>query len=196
MRLTYGTDFAITNSGGLRADLTCPTTDNASDFCPAYTPPPYPITRGQNLAVLPFGNVVVTLTITGDELKTMLENGVSTMPAVNGRFPQVSGLCFTYDISAAVGSRVTGAVRQADDGTCTGAAIDLTSGSSYTIAMNDFMANGGDGYPVVYGRSTTQNLMDQVLADYITANTPVSPALQGRIVCTTSGSTLCPVPTP
>jgi 2',3'-cyclic-nucleotide 2'-phosphodiesterase (5'-nucleotidase family)/predicted AlkP superfamily phosphohydrolase/phosphomutase len=196
MRLTYGTDFAITNSGGLRADLTCPTTDNASDFCPAYTPPPYPITRGQNLAVLPFGNVVVTLTITGDELKTMLENGVSTMPAVNGRFPQVSGLCFTYDISAAVGSRVTAAVRQADDGTCTGAAIDLTSGSSYTIAMNDFMANGGDGYPVVYGRSTTQNLMDQVLADYITANTPVSPALQGRIVCTTSGSTLCPVPTP
>jgi 2',3'-cyclic-nucleotide 2'-phosphodiesterase (5'-nucleotidase family) len=91
---------------------------------------------------------------------------------------------------------VTAAVRQADDGTCTGAAIDLTSGSSYTIAMNDFMANGGDGYPVVYGRSTTQNLMDQVLADYITANTPVSPALQGRIVCTTSGSTLCPVPTP
>ena len=31
----------------------------------------------------------------------MLENGVSSMPAANGRFPQVSGLCFTYDISAA-----------------------------------------------------------------------------------------------
>jgi 2',3'-cyclic-nucleotide 2'-phosphodiesterase (5'-nucleotidase family) len=196
MRLTYDTDFALTNSGGLRADLTCPTTDNASDFCPAYTPPPYPITRGQNLAVLPFGNVVVTLTITGDELLTMLENGVSTMPAVNGRFPQVSGLCFTYDVQAPPGSRVTGAVRQAADGTCTGAAIDLTAGSSYTIALNDFIANGGDGYPVVYGRSTTQNLMDQVLADYIAANTPVSPTLQGRITCTTSGATPCPVPTP
>ncbi len=41
MRLTYSTDFAITNAGGLRADLTCPTTDIAGDFCPAYTPPPY-----------------------------------------------------------------------------------------------------------------------------------------------------------
>jgi hypothetical protein len=38
--------------------------------------------------------------------------------------------------------------------------------------------------------------MDQVLADYIAANTPVSPTLQGRITCTTSGATPCPVPTP
>jgi hypothetical protein len=38
--------------------------------------------------------------------------------------------------------------------------------------------------------------MDQVLADYIVANTPISPAIQGRIVCTTSGATVCPVVTP
>jgi hypothetical protein len=38
--------------------------------------------------------------------------------------------------------------------------------------------------------------MDQVLADFITANTPVSPAIQSRIVCTTSGATACPVPVP
>ncbi|MGH2634604.1 MAG: alkaline phosphatase family protein [Actinomycetota bacterium] len=196
MRTTYGTDFAITNSGGLRADLTCPTTDNPSDFCPAYTPPPFPITRGQNLAVLPFGNVVVTLTIDGAELKTMLENGVSSMPAVNGRFPEVSGLCFTYDISLLAGSRVTGAVEQAADGSCTGPAVDLTAASTYSIAMNDFMANGGDGYPVVISRATTRDIMDQVLADYVTANSPVSPAIQGRIVCTTSGATPCPVVTP
>ena len=42
-------DFAITNSGGLRDALTCPTTDNASDFCPSFTPPPFPITKGQVL---------------------------------------------------------------------------------------------------------------------------------------------------
>src|SRR3712207_8594158 len=48
--------------------------------------------------------------INGAELKAMLENGVSAMPAVEGRFPQVSGLCFTYDIAAPAGSRVTGAV--------------------------------------------------------------------------------------
>ncbi len=60
MRAAYRTDFAITNSGGLRADLTCPTTDSPSDFCPAFTPPPFQITRGQVLGVLPFGNIVAT----------------------------------------------------------------------------------------------------------------------------------------
>ena len=196
MRITYNTDFAITNSGGLRADLTCPTTDNPNDFCPSYTPPPYPITRGQVLTVLPFGNVVVTLSVNGAELKTMLENGVSTMPAVAGRFPQVSGLCFTYDISAPAGSRVTAAVRQAADGSCTGAPVDLTAASTYTLAENDFMANGGDGYPNFISRVTTQDFMDQVLSNYISANTPISPAIQGRIDCTTSDTTACPVVTP
>ncbi len=199
MRTKYssiGVEFAITNSGGLRADLTCPTTDNASDFCPAYTPPPYPISRGQVLTVLPFGNIVVTVQVNGAELKTMLENGVSAMPAVSGKFPQVSGLCFTYNIAAPAGSRVTGAVRQAADGSCTGAAIDLTAASTYKIAENDFMASGGDGYPVFSSRATSQDIMDQVLADYITAQGTISPAIQGRIVCTTSGATACPVVTP
>jgi 2',3'-cyclic-nucleotide 2'-phosphodiesterase (5'-nucleotidase family)/predicted AlkP superfamily phosphohydrolase/phosphomutase len=196
MRTTYGTDFAVTNSGGLRADLTCPTTDNPSDFCPAYTPPPFPITRGQVLGVLPFGNVVVTLTVNGAELKTMLENGVSLMPSAQGRFPQVSGLCFTYDISAPAGSRVTGAVRQAADGSCTGPTVDLTAGGSYTIAENDFMITGGDGYPNFSSRATTREIMDQVVADSITASTPISPSIQGRVVCTTTGATTCPVQTP
>jgi 2',3'-cyclic-nucleotide 2'-phosphodiesterase (5'-nucleotidase family) len=193
LRKTYNTDFAIENSGGLRANLTC---DSGAAFCPTYTPPPYPISRGQSLAVLPFGNVVFTVSMTGAELKASLENGVSLMPSAQGRFPQVSGLCFTYDISKPAGSRVVSAVRQAVDGSCTGAAIDLTIASTYTIAENDFMATGGDGYPNVYSRGTTQNIMDQVVADYITANSPVSPAIQGRIVCTTSGATACPVVIP
>ena len=196
MRTRYAVDFAITNSGGLRDALTCPTTDNPNDFCPAYTPPPYPITRGQVLAVLPFGNVVVTLQVNGAELKTILEHGVSAMPAVNGRFAQVSGLCFTYDISAPAGNRVTSAVHQAADGGCTGTAVDLTSASTYIIAENDFMANGGDGYPNFASRTVSREIMDQVLADYITANTPISPSIQGRIVCTTTGATICPVVVP
>jgi 2',3'-cyclic-nucleotide 2'-phosphodiesterase (5'-nucleotidase family)/predicted AlkP superfamily phosphohydrolase/phosphomutase len=188
MRTTYGTDFAITNSGGLRADLTCPPgvpDPNPNDFCPAFTPPPYPITRGQVLTVLPFGNVVVTLSLNGAELKTMLENGVSQMPAVNGRFPQVSGLCFDYDITAPAGNRVIGAVRQAADGSCTGPAVDLTAGATYTIAENDFMSTGGDGYPNFASRATTRDVMDQVLADYVDANDPpaINPTYQGRIEC-------------
>jgi 2',3'-cyclic-nucleotide 2'-phosphodiesterase (5'-nucleotidase family) len=196
MRQTYGTDFAITNSGGLRADLTCPTVDVAGDFCAAYTPPPYPITRGSVLGVLPFGNLSFTVTVNGTELKAMLENGVKAMPAAQGYFPQVSGLCFTYDISAAAGSRVTGAVRQAANGSCTGGPVDLTSASTYTIVENDFMATGGDGYPNLYSRGTTQGIMDVDVASWIAAHTPLSPVLQGRITCTTSGATACPVKTP
>lgn len=196
LRERYDVDFAITNSGGLRSDLTCPTTDNLDDFCPAYTPPPYPITRGQVLSVLPFGNVAVTLSVNGAELKSMLERGVSSMPGANGRFAQVSGLCFTYDISAPVGNRVTGAVRQAEDGTCTGPALDFTAASTYTIAENDFMANGGDGYPNFASRMVTREILDQVLADHVSASSPIAPSIQGRIVCTTSGATACPVTLP
>jgi 2',3'-cyclic-nucleotide 2'-phosphodiesterase (5'-nucleotidase family) len=206
MRTKYdptGVEFAITNSGGLRADLTCPTTDNPSDFCPAYTPPPYPITRGQVLTVLPFGNIVVTVTISGAELKTMLENGVSRMPAVDGRFPQVSGLCFTYDITLPAGSRVRSAVRTDAAGSCTATPVDLTAASSYKIAENDFMAGGGDGYPVFSSRATSQDIMEQVTADYITDNTPISPFVKafpdGRINCADSnGATApnCPTLTP
>jgi 2',3'-cyclic-nucleotide 2'-phosphodiesterase (5'-nucleotidase family) len=130
MRTTYGVDFAVTNSGRLRADLTCPTTDNPSDFCPPYIPPLYPISRGQVLTVLPFGNVVVTLQVNGAELRTMLENGVSRMPAVDGRFAQVSGLCFTYDISQPAGSRVIAAVRQSAGGSCTGPPVELTAAAT------------------------------------------------------------------
>jgi 2',3'-cyclic-nucleotide 2'-phosphodiesterase (5'-nucleotidase family) len=199
IRATYapiGVEFAITNSGGLRDALTCPTTDNPSDFCPAYTPPPYPISRGQVLTVLPFGNIVVTLTVNGAELKTMLENGVSRMPSVDGRYPQVSGLCFTYDISLPAGSRVTGAVRQAADGSCTGGPVDLTAGSTYKIAENDFMSTGGDGYPNFANRVTSQGIMDQVVADHITGNSPLSPVIVGRSACATSGTPACPVVVP
>jgi hypothetical protein len=195
-RSTYAVDFALINSGGIRAALTCPEADLPSDFCPPYTPPPYPITRGQVFTVLPFGNRIVTLSVNGAELKTMLENGVSQMPVSSGRFPQVSGLCFTYDISAPVGSRVLGAVRQALDGSCTGAAIDLTSGASYVISENDFMLTGGDGYPNFQGRETVRGILDQVVSDWLTAVSPIAPTIQGRISCTTSGVPACPVVVP
>jgi 2',3'-cyclic-nucleotide 2'-phosphodiesterase (5'-nucleotidase family) len=190
MRLTYGTDFAITNSGGIRADLTCPVVDNPADFCDPYTPPPYPITRGQVNTVLPFGNIVATVDVNGATLKSWLEHGVSSLPGANGRLAQVSGLCFTYDLTAAAGNRVIGAVRQAEDGSCTGAPIDLTSASTYSLATNDFMAAGGDDYPALPG-ATTRDIMDQAVADWLTANSPISPTIQGRHNCL--GGT-CPTP--
>ena len=197
MRDRYSTDFAMMNSGGLRADLTCPDPDVGGDFCPAPDGGDLEITDGTVLTVLPFGNSVVTLTVTGAELKDHLERAVSAAGSGSGRFAQVSGLCFTYDIEAAVGSRVTSVVFQAGDGTCTGGPVDLTAGASYTLAETDFTANGGDGYPIDISTATTRELLDQVTAAYITANTPISPAIQGRIICTDSvGANDCPVPQP
>ncbi|HET7726141.1 MAG TPA: alkaline phosphatase family protein [Candidatus Limnocylindrales bacterium] len=214
---SIGAQFAITNSGGLRAALTCPPAGGGAGFCPAFTAPPYKITRGQVLAVLPFGNVAATVTVSGTDLKAFLETGVSTMPAVNGRFPQVSGLCFTYDITKAArnlsnptsqpGERVTSVVFANPDGTCSSTSVDLSAAASYKIVINDFMASGGDGYPRVNDRVgyATQEILDQVLAEYVTAESPIDPfvlaAPNGRINCVdTNGATApnCPtlVPSP
>lgn len=192
LRLTYETDFAITNSGGLRAPLTCPEVFTDTDFCPEFTPPPYPITQGQVLTVLPFGNTVVTVDVTGVELKAWLEHGVSAMPGANGRFAQVSGLCFIYDVSAPVGDRVISVVTQEADGSCTGPVVDLSAGATYSLATNDFMAAGGDEYPSLTG-FTTRDFMDQVVAMYVEAEETISPEIQGRITCTGAG---CPTPLP
>jgi 2',3'-cyclic-nucleotide 2'-phosphodiesterase (5'-nucleotidase family) len=199
MRSTYasiGVQFAITNSGGLRDALTCPAAGGGPGFCPAAPQPPFLITRGQVLTVLPFGNVVATLSVNGAELKAMLENGVSRMPAVDGRFPQVSGLCFTYDIALTAGGRVTSAVRTDAAGNCTATPVDLTAATTYEIATNDFVASGGDFYPNFSARMTTQEIMEQVTADYVADTSPISPVVKafpnGRINCADSNGATAP----
>lgn len=207
MRQQYGTDFAITNSGGLRDNLTCPTTDSATDFCPSalypFAPGHFPITRGQVLAVLPFGNQSATASVDGVRLKEFLETAVSPPPnATIGRFGQFSGLCVRYNIEApakqfdasgvgqlGTGSRVMTVVRQAPSGVCdfaTGTPVGLTAADHYTITINDFMLAGGDGYPDTRGPgAATQDLLDQDVADYI-ATLPggqVTPTIQGRVNC-------------
>lgn len=197
MRLTYSTDVAITNSGGIRADLTCQ--PGGGDFCPADAAA-NAISRGGVLTVLPFGNVVATLDVTGAELKEMLETGVANMPEPDGGFPQVSGFCFTYDITAEPGNRVTGAVSQGEDGTCSGEPLDLSQGTTYSLATNDFSAAGGDGYPDLSARITTRAPLDQVVADFVAGESPVAipaapldPTIEGRIACTGDG---CPTVSP
>jgi 5'-nucleotidase len=184
-------DFAITNAGGLRANLTCPLVDNLLDFCePQADPTNIEITRGQTFEVLPFGNFAVTVDMSGAEFKSMLENAVSQIPAANGRFGQVGGVCFTYDSTAAAGSRVTGAVRNVG-GACTTEVVDLTAAASYTVAMNDFMAFGGDSYPSFALRQESDGTtLEAALAAYVTANSPLSPDIEGRITCVGAA---CPV---
>lgn len=189
LRHTYDADFAITNSGGIRADLTCPAEDNPDDFC-AGDLPPNAITRGQVLGVLPFGNVAVTVDLNGAELLELLEAGLVDSPAEFGGFQQISGLCITYSVDREPGSRITGAVRQAADGSCTGEEIDFSESATYTVISNDFSMSGGDGYPNFSERMITLGILDEVVAQYLSGDTdalaagePVSPSIEGRIVC-------------
>jgi 2',3'-cyclic-nucleotide 2'-phosphodiesterase (5'-nucleotidase family)/predicted AlkP superfamily phosphohydrolase/phosphomutase len=189
LRAAYGTDFALANSGSLRAPLTCPAADLPNDFCGPNVPA-HAITRGQVLSMLPFGNVAVTAEITGETLKAMLEAGVAGMPEPQGGFPQVSGLCFTYDVSKSPGSRVVSAVRQGEDGRCSGEAIDFSDNAAYTIATNDYAAAGGDNYPDISSKAYSRDVLDQLVADYISFHGTINPEIQGRITCTGDG---CPV---
>ncbi len=84
---------------------------------------------------------------------------------------------------------------------CTGAAVSFSSGVNYTLTTNDFTAGGGDGYPNNRSRITTQDILDQDLADYLAAvpGGVVSPVIQHRIHCTdpNPGSGVnCPVGSP
>lgn len=192
MRVTYSTDVALTNSGGLRDALTCPAIDVASDFCDPSEPPPFLITRGQMSTAVPFGNLVVTVSLSGIELRAILEHSVAILPAPLGRFVQLSGMCFTYDPDQPSGSRVVGAVRQMPDGSCTGAAVDLTAGASFTLATTDYIGAGGAGFPVPTGTFTTRDLDVEVLADWLASQGPITPMIQGRVACVSSGAAVCP----
>jgi 5'-nucleotidase/UDP-sugar diphosphatase len=89
-------------------------------------------------AELPFGNHLVALDVKGSDLRLALENGLSRLPAAAGRFPQVSGMKVEFDPQRPAGSRVLNM-------TVGGAPLD--DNKTYRVAVNDFMARGGDGYP-------------------------------------------------
>ena len=75
--------------------------------------------------------------------------------------------------------------------------IDFNDGAvTYALAMASFTASGGDGVLQLTGRFVNLGRDDVVVADYLLANDPITPILQGRIVCTTSGATPCPVTAP
>jgi 2',3'-cyclic-nucleotide 2'-phosphodiesterase (5'-nucleotidase family) len=128
-------------------------------------------------AELPFGNKTVVLAMSGEDVMAALENAVSKIEDTSGRFMQVSGnVAVVYDRDAAVGSRVVSAMID-------GSAID--AGATYTVATNDFVARGGDGYTmfasaeVVLSADASQ-LMASHVADYIRDN-GINAGAEGRI---------------
>ena len=178
LRAETGAQLAITNGGGIRSNIPVGVETPADPALEA----PQTVTLGDVLTVLPFGNLVSTFELSGADVVAALENGVSQVENGAGRFPQVSGLRYTFDPAAEAGSRIVSVEVLGEDGSYT--PIDLEA--IYSVASNDFMRRGGDGYTVFFENS--QNAydfgrpLDQVLADYIAANSPVNPQIEGRVI--------------
>lgn len=177
MRGKYpGIDAAYTNSGGLRQDLVCSP--------PSAGEAPCEITWGEMFAVLPFGNRTTILTVTGAQLRSAFLNGFSPVcnPAIaTGRFPQVSGLRATFHCEGT--TPVVDGMWKTPDG-IGGTQTPIADGDSVRLVTNDFMYTGGDGYTMfAQGTDVLQpgdDLM-QIATDYVTANSPVDPQVEGRL---------------
>ena len=154
-------DAAVTNGGGIRASIA------AGD-----------ITKKDINTVLPFGNTLSIVQVTGAELLEALEASTYCTPTSIGGFPQVSGIEFTVDTTKAYdqgelypGSTYYGpkSIQRVTIETVGGEPFDANA--TYTIATNDFTAAGGDTYYAFAAASVNYDLglaMDEVVMDYIT----------------------------
>ena len=163
-----GVQIALQNGGGIRASI-----------------PKGPVTVGQVLEVLPFGNTIATFEIKGADLLAALENGVSRADNPEnegtGRFLQVAGLRYAWDPSKPVGERIVSVeVRNAD-----GEWEPLDPEAVYKVAANNFIRNGGDEYAVFAEKAMNAYDFGPVLADavmdYIAQHSPVHAEIEGRI---------------
>lgn len=166
-RNAVGAEIGFVNGGSIRADL-------------SYNPGP--LTKRDVLSMLPFNNPIVKVEVTGRTLMAILEHGVARSAEDNepGRFPQVSGLKFTFDASKLPGQRIT-------EATVGGKPIDPNS--SYTIATSDFLVSrAGDGYTMFKDAkvllAADQAPKDSEVFEKAIKNSPnstISPKVEGRI---------------
>ena len=165
-----GADIAFMNPGGIRANLTY-ASSGATD-------PDGNVTYREAATVQPFANTLVTMTLTGAQLKSVLEE--QWQPAGSARpFLKLGvseGLVYTYDPTAAQGSRITSI-------TVNGAPLDATG--TYTVAANSFLAGGGDNFATfkgIEGKRDTGKIDLQSMVDWFDANKTASPDYAQRAV--------------
>ncbi|MDP3386436.1 MAG: 5'-nucleotidase C-terminal domain-containing protein [Eubacteriales bacterium] len=153
-----GAQIAFTNGGGIRASI------DVGE-----------ITVGDVITVLPFGNYVVTKELTGSQIVAALELGMDTYPAEKGSFPHIAGMKVVFDPAKAAGERVVSV-------TVGGEAIVLDE--HYSVATNDFIAAGGDGYTMFKGAPHLGEYqgLDEVLIDYIQVFGAEDSVVEGRIM--------------
>jgi len=159
-----GVSVAIMNSGGLRASI------DAGE-----------VTMGEVLTVLPFQNTLSTFEVTGADIIAALENGVSQVEEVKGRFPQVAGLKFTWDASQPSNEgRIVDVLVMKGDGW-----TPIDPEARYGVVSNNYVRGGGDGYNVFADNASKVYdfgpNVETVVADYLAANAPYEPLIDGRI---------------
>ena len=166
-----GAQIALMNPGGVRADLAFAPDPNIP------TDVPGSVTFGEAFAVQPFGNLLVTMDLTGAQLQAALEQ-----QAVQGRpggrdilmLGVSNGLTFDYDAAQPFGSRVS---NEALNGT------PIDPAATYRVTMNSFLADGGDAFTVFAEGTNRLGGGDDLAAfvAYLTANDPTSPPPTDRI---------------
>jgi 5'-nucleotidase / UDP-sugar diphosphatase len=157
-----GITIAIANGGGLRASI------DAGE-----------VTMGEVLTVLPFQNTLSTFQVSGADVVAALENGASAIEDGAGRFAQVAGLRYTLDSAAASGARISDVmVKDGEDWV----AIDLAA--TYGVVSNNYVRGGGDGFAMFVDAANAYDFgpdLADVTAEYLAANAPYQPYLDGRI---------------
>ena len=155
MRGETGADVAIQNAGGLRADL-----------------PEGNVTKGNVLDAFPFVNSIVTVELTGRQVREIVEQGLT----LERGMVQVSGLRAVYDLDRPPGKRLV----SLDVG-----GRPLNDSKVYRVATNSFLAQGGDLYQTfLKGKVTADSgvLLSDLLMDYLRKNRRISPPALGRLV--------------
>ena len=137
--------MALQNGGGIRSSI------NSG-----------PITTGEVITVLPFGNTLATIEITGAELKQAFETSFGKFPAENGGFLHVSGGKVKFDSSKPAGERVVSIEYKKADGSY----ATIEADNTYTIATNAFTAMGGDDYTVFKKAYDEGRVNDLGLSDW------------------------------
>ncbi|MFJ2675366.1 bifunctional metallophosphatase/5'-nucleotidase [Streptomyces sp. NPDC087525] len=167
-----GAQIAFMNPGGIRSDLVHKASGSEGDGV---------VTYGEAFTVQPFTNMMNAVDLTGAQLITALQQQVSGVNEASPKILQISkGLTYTLDMTK------TGAARVVTDSVkLDGTAIDPAK--TYRVAMNEFLAGGGDGFPALgEGKNklvgpSDLDLFNAYLAANSTAQAPLAPPAADRI---------------
>jgi 5'-nucleotidase len=161
-----GAEVAFMNSGGIRSNLFYEASDEENDG---------EVTYAEVFAVHPFGNRLVTMTLTGAQIHELLEQQWENRPAQNILMPS-AGFSYTWSRRAPAGGKV-GAASISING------VTADPSRSYRVTVNDFLAGGGDGFPLLReGTDRVDGIADaEALERYLGSQSPLTPVEPKRI---------------